>query len=217
MPVERNSARISIKGLAKFMTSSNLTQRKTLRDFKYPDPEGSAQAIYYREARDFVRAFHERSLPLEWLRQRASLLSSLAGQSSKNAETRLRNNARAINAYRENFPNTRYSILPDLRLEFTNAAVRVTAYPDLHVREGGVEKLLRFEFGSAELNERAIQILAQGMLMAAAASAVDITPRGVIVVDVPRGRVYEAGRLRSRLTREIEAACQTIADIWPRL
>ena len=166
MPVDRNSARISIKGLAKFMTSSNLTQRKTLRDYKYPDPEGSAQAIYYREARDSLSAFHERSLPVEWLRQRATLLISLAAQSSKSAETRLRNNARALNAYAERFPNTRYSVLPDLRLEFTNSAVRVTAYPDLHVREGRDEKLLRFEFGAAEPDGRAIQILAQGMLMA---------------------------------------------------
>ena len=217
MPSERDSARLSIKGLAKFMTSSSLTQRKTLKDFKYPDPEGSAQAIYYREARDFIRAFHEGSLPLEYLDQRATLLLSLAQQSSKNTANRLRNNARAISAYRNNFPNTRYSILPDLRLQFTNSNVRVTAYPDLHVGEVGQEKLLRFEFGSAQLNERAIQILAQGMLIGAVEEGIDVNPRCVIVIDVSRGRMYEAGRVRSRLTRDIEAACQTIADIWPRL
>jgi hypothetical protein len=47
--------KISLKGLAKFMTASPSAQRKVLRDYKYPKPEGEAQASFYRDARRDIR------------------------------------------------------------------------------------------------------------------------------------------------------------------
>jgi hypothetical protein len=214
---KREGISISIKGLAKFMTSSHVSQRKILRDFKYPDPEGSAQAIYYRDARELIRSYHEKSLSPEWLSQKASLLLSLAVQGSKSTGARLRHNARAINEYKAHFADEKYEILDDLSLAFTSGAVRITAYPDLHVRHNGLEKLLKFEFGSAKLDGEIMKIVAQGLFAAGEAAGLGSKQSTVMVIDVPRGVRYEATKLGSRLAREIDAACETIADVWQRL
>jgi hypothetical protein len=208
---------ISIKGLAKFMTSSHVAQRKILRDFKYPDPEGSAQAIYYRDAREFIRAFHEKNRSPEWLADKAKLLLSLAIQGSNSTAARLRHNARAITQYQSHFARERYEVLSELSLAFSYAGVRITAYPDLHIRQDGQELLLKFEFAANKPDERAIKILAQGMFAAAEAAGLGLKPAAVQVIDVPRGEYYKASKLGSRLAREIEAACATISDIWQRL
>ena len=59
--------KLSAKGLAKFMTSSAAGQRKVLRDYKYPDEEGTAQAAYYREACDIVAQYHRDGHDKLWL------------------------------------------------------------------------------------------------------------------------------------------------------
>jgi hypothetical protein len=67
-----------------------------LRDFKYPDPKGSAQAIYYREARDSIGSYLDKGIPAEWLVRKGNLLTSLAQQGSSSTAARLHNNARTI-------------------------------------------------------------------------------------------------------------------------
>lgn len=39
--------KITAKGLAKFMIANAAQQRKILKDFKNPDPDGFAQKLYY--------------------------------------------------------------------------------------------------------------------------------------------------------------------------
>ncbi|SRR5229473_444543 len=218
LPKEKwDGINISIKGLAKFMSSSHVTQRKVLKDFKYPDPEGSAQAMYYRDARELIRSFHQKNLAPEWLPEKAKLLLSLAAQGSNSTAARLRHNARAITEYQAHFGGEIYELLPEPSLVFVCGIVRVTAYPDLHVRQGGQEKLLKFEFASDKPDVKTIRIVAQGMFAAAEATGLGLKPSAVQVIDVPRGERYEAAKLGSRLAREIEAACATISDIWQRL
>ena len=50
--------RMSARGLVRFMTSSPAAQRKVLRDYKYPEPEGVAQASYYRDVMDVIERYH---------------------------------------------------------------------------------------------------------------------------------------------------------------
>jgi hypothetical protein len=50
--------RLTAKGLAKYMTSGAASQRKILRDYKFPDPEGAVQAKYYAEARRVIEQYH---------------------------------------------------------------------------------------------------------------------------------------------------------------
>jgi hypothetical protein len=127
--------KISVKGLAKFITATEQGKRKVLRDFKYPDPEGAAQAMYYREARDLIEAHHRNGYPSPWLQDRATTLTQLAQTMSGQSVVRLRHNARALREYAALWGNKTFEVLDELRLSLRYGNVRISVVPDLHVRE----------------------------------------------------------------------------------
>lgn len=95
---------ITVKGLAKFMTGTHAAQRKTIHEFKYPnEDESAAQQKYYREARKYIKAYHEQQRTKGWLTQRAMALQALARSEHGSRRIRLQNNVRALRAYDENF------------------------------------------------------------------------------------------------------------------
>ena len=56
------AVKLSVNGLAKFMTSSEAARRTLLRDFKYPfnkDGTRKPQIVRYSEARAAIRDYHE--------------------------------------------------------------------------------------------------------------------------------------------------------------
>jgi hypothetical protein len=133
------------------MTSGAAAQRKVIWDYKNPDPEGQAQAKYYRDARNAIAKFHDDGQDFAWLQaQAAALLTGAQSVQSKQLAGRLKNNARAIQRYADNFGDIEYEILPDVALALSFGNVQVTVSPDLHVREGGKEKLVKLEFAEKE-------------------------------------------------------------------
>ena len=207
--------KISLKGLAKFMTGGAAAQRKILWDFKHPDPEGSAQARYYKEARDRIAAFHGHQHADGWLSQQAGTIASHALTSAPAAKVRLQNNARALRAYERHFGDRQFEILPDLSLELTYSGVRVSVQPDLHVRELGREKIIKLEFSKKEPNAKAVKIMAQGLFEAATKAALGLSSTDVLYLDCVRGTAHKGARVGARMGKEIEAACQNIAALWP--
>lgn len=210
--------KIGIKGLAKFMTSGAAAQRKVLGDYKDPDPEGQAQAAYYREARSAVTKFHRDGRDVTWLEaEAAALLAGAQSAGKPQIATRLKNNARAIECYARNFSGVQYEVLPAVNLALTFGTVQVTVNPDLHIRENGKEKLLKLDFSDTEPEPDAIKIIAQAMFEAARADGLVLPSAQVLYVDVPRGVRHKAARLGARMHNNIEAACQNIAAIWPTI
>jgi hypothetical protein len=209
--------KISLKGLAQFMTASSAQQRKILRDFKYPDPEGSAKAMYYREARDFIAAYHSKGHPRTWLADQADVLSSLAAASSGRTVTRLRHNARALREYESGWAHMKLEVLNDVTMALLYGTVRVTVVPDLHVRQGGRSKIMKLEFGVEEPDRKTVAVMTQGMFEAASASSMALAARDVLYIDIPRGKIHQGARVGSRLATEIVAACKNIEAIWPTL
>lgn len=67
--------KLSLKGLADFMTASPSRQRKILRAYKYPsEDEARAKILYYREARDRIAAFHVSPHDVSWLSRKQGVL-----------------------------------------------------------------------------------------------------------------------------------------------
>jgi hypothetical protein len=52
---------------------------------------------------------------------------------------------------------------------------------------------------------------------AAQAAKLPVLPKDVIYVEVEHGAQHIGVTKRARLQRDIEAACQTIEDLWPNL
>lgn len=144
--------KIGMKGLAKYMTSNESQKRRILRDYKFRDPEGSAQAIYYREARDLIEAFHAKSHDLGWLMEKAGQLRALAEETSGLTKSRLVNNARAFQLYQQHFGSKVFEVKESLRKKLQISGVAISIIPDLHVVERGIEKLIKLEFAKDQLD-----------------------------------------------------------------
>lgn len=208
---------ISVKGLAKYMLAGPAAQRRVLRDYKYPDPEGAAQAKYYREARLGIIAYHQNGHDAPWLLRRADQLDTQAGHQSGRSAVRLRHNARGLRHYARAFADLEFDVRAELNLDLRHGPVRITVAPELHVAEDGEVRIIKLEFGANAPDARLIRIITQAMFEAAEQHGLDLPPASVLYIDVPRHRIHRGARMGARLARDIEAACQTIAAVWETL
>ncbi len=210
--------KISLKGLADYMTASHTRQRTVLRQFKFPqEDEAQAKIVYYREARDRVAVLHRSGRDGAWLTLQAAQLETLAAMSTGQTKTRLRHNARGLRDYARNFASRSFEILDDLRLSLQFGDVVVSVVPDLHVREKGKEKLIKLEFSAAEPLPAAVQVISQAMFEAAEQANLGLPSASVLYLDVPRGVAHKGARLGSRMRRDIESVCLSISAIWDTL
>lgn len=208
--------RISVRGLAKFMTSSPSGQRKVLSDYKYPnDDEPSAMRLYYKEASDRVVAFHRSGHPAQWLRIKAEEIAEIARLTPGTAGTRLRHNARAVLAYQTHFADKRLEPQAAPRLKLEMGSVVISVAPDMLALEGKKPRLIKLDFSAVQPTADTVKIVSQVMLEAAAGKIDGISSNSVKYFDVPRGMEHTAARAGARTLREVEAACANIESLWP--
>lgn len=91
--------RVTLTGLAKYMMASSSQQRKILRDYKYPKPEGTAQAKYYRDTYRLLYSFHSRGHDVSWLLAQADFLATTRAPANRSAQRRVDRNVAAIRRY----------------------------------------------------------------------------------------------------------------------
>jgi hypothetical protein len=208
--------RLTVKGLAKYMTSSPAAQRRVLRDFKYPrGEEAYAMRLYYRDACERIIAFHRKNHDRAWLRTQAEDFGRLAELTKGSSGTRLRNNGRAMRQYEQHFGDRVFEVLSDLRLEVEFSGVRITATPDLYVRESGKHKAIKLEFSKSTPPPDAVKVVTQCLYEAARRGRVPgLSSSSVLYLDIPRGLEHRGARAGSRMLRDIEAACETISQVW---
>jgi hypothetical protein len=209
--------RIGLKGLAKYILATPANQRKILTDHKFPYPEGEAQAQYYRDVRRLVKVYHQNNNRSGFLLAKAEELRSLAQIHGGASGLRLRHNVRALREYERCWGDKQFQVLGSISLAFHSHGVRISVFPDLHVSENGMEKIVKFEFSSDDPDPQLLKIMSQIMFEAAIEGGLLLQPAGVLILDVPRGNVHRVARVRSRIKRDIEAACETIANVWPAL
>ena len=206
--------KISVKGLAKFMTATPSGQRKILREFKFPDDdEPRAMRVYYGEAVDAITAYHKHSKDRQWLLDQADLCSDLATSLGGRSATRLRNNARALRQYADHFHRRKFQVLPDLKLALSHSDVRISVIPDLHVREGAKKKIIKLDFSKNPDDEQS-RIISQCMFEAFRESQGKITPSAVLYLQVAIGAEVRGARVGSRLMGDFKAACENINALW---
>jgi hypothetical protein len=207
--------KITVKGLAKFMTKGPVGQRKVLRDFKFPKPEGFVQSIYYGEARRAIRDYHSKGNSPATLVKAIEDLRAEADRAAGQAQRRLEHNIRAVESYLKHFANRRFRVLQTPRLGYSRQNLYVSATPDLFVEEKGREKLIKLELGADAPDRAMIKIILQVMYEAALSNGVRVRPQDVIYLDASRAVQHRGAKARARVTREIEAACENIEAMWP--
>lgn len=205
--------RLGMKGLAKYMTAQPAAQRKILRDHKFPNPEGQAQARYYRDALSVIERVISKRTTVNDARGLAARWRDSALDQTVPRRTRRNSNARALEQYIDHFAEHDFKPLAKSHFRLTRGAVVIGATPDLHVREGKREYLLRLEFASRQPEDQLLRVMSQ--IMFEATTGLASTTIGI--VDVPRGRVVRGARMGSRIKADIVAACRSIEAIWPTI
>lgn len=200
------------------MTASSRQKRKILQDYKYLDPEGHVQIIYYKEARDAIKEYYANQHKLNWLYEQALLLKGMSAVYSGGRKTRYENNANAVISFAIHFAGSnKYTLLEDVTFLWDIGNVTIKVTPDLHVKKRNKEKFIRLEFQKKELSEEAIKIMCQTMFEVALANDFHVKSSDILLFDVWRGKIYKGARMGSRLKKEIEAACANIEAIWNTL
>jgi hypothetical protein len=212
---------ISVTGLAKFMKSGPATQRTLLKTYKFPvDKDGNKrpQIVRYSEARAAIKKYHESGNDV------ATLLTAVAALQGKQATLdpdkdtgRIRDNIRAIEAYMKYFSKSKFIVLENPRPKYVHSSVEVSASPDLFVDDNGTKKFIKLDFNSTPLDTESINIILKVMHEASAAKSLGITPKNVVYLDVARNLQYTGAKLNKKLKKDIDAACETIEDIWPKV
>lgn len=212
---------LTAKGLAKYIVADPAAQRKVLRDYKWPDPEGQAQAQYYREALATIRRVHASPLLSKTeLTAAANALLARASTAGGPSATRLRNNARALAEY-EAMCNpqmlmSRRSSTPRLTIE--GVIIRVVPDLRLHRDKGDVFQKFDFSAGPSDGKTKRINaIVAQLLFAGLHRDDASIRPTQIEVVHVATGTVVKAAPKRARITADVEAACAAINLLWPTI
>lgn len=205
--------RLTMKGLAKYMTAQPAAQRKILRDYKYPNPEGQVQARFYSDALNVIRRLISKRTTVDAARNLAAGWRESALRLPPVRRARPVNNARAVEQYIEHFAGHNFELLQHSSLRLTRGAVVISATPDFRVRQGKRVLVLRLEFASQQPSDALLKVMSQVLFEA----TTDLPSPTIAIVDVPRGRMIRAKRMGSRLKADIVAACSTIEAIWPTI
>ena len=88
---------------------------------------------------------------------------------------------------------------------------------DLYIDEEGKRRLIKLDFNSAQPDVEVVNIILKVMHEAAIMNELAVQPKDVIYLDVSRQTQYVGSKLNKKLKKDIDAACDTIADIWPKI
>ena len=212
--------KISVNVLAKFMTSSETTRRNLLRDCKFPFNKNGTkkpQIVRYSEARATIRDFHESGNNAAVIVSAIEKLINKREQNPQKNADRINDNIRVLEAYLTDYSGEKFTVLETPKPSYIHGEVVVTTTPDLYVADGGKNKLIKFDFSEKKPNEEAVQILLKVMHEAAAGAELPVHPADVVYLDIARKMQYTGKKLNKQLKKNIDAACETIEDIWPKL
>ena len=211
---------ISVSGLAQFMNATSFRQRKLLRDYKFPfnkDGTRKPQIVRYSEARATIQKYHQSENDVTVLLDAVEALKKKAADNPEKDQSRFRDNIRAITAYMKHFQDKAFTVLASPRPKYIHGDVCVSTTPDLYVEEKGAKKLIKLDFNATAPKEDIVSIILKVMHEAAMAEELGVKPADVIYLDVSRQRQFTGKKLNKQLKRDIDAACETIEDIWPRV
>jgi len=214
------SIQISVSGLARFMKASSAAQRTLLRNQKFPftsDGKKRPQIVRYSEARSAIRKYHESGNDITVLLNAIEALVKKENEHPEKDSSRIRDNVRALKTYMAHFSKRNFTVLDNPKPKYSHGDVVVSAAPDLFVDESGKKKLIKLDFNALKPDEEVVQIILKVMHEASVSSELGVQPKDVVYLDVSRQTQHNGEKLNKRLKREIDAACETIADIWPRI
>jgi hypothetical protein len=212
--------KLSVTGLAKFMNARPAAQRSLLKAYKFStDSLGNKrpQIVRYSEARAAIQQYHDNGNKTDILKEAILDLRYKEELPHIKDAARIRDNMRAINNYMRHYSQSQYVLITRPRLKYKHLNVEISATPDLFVDDDGIRKLIKLHFNASSASQESIKFILKIMHEASSNAGLRVDAKNVIFLDLSRNQSYSGSPLNKNLRRDVNAACENIADIWPHI
>ncbi len=217
---ERTEPYINLNGLAKYLSSQAADQRERLaRDFKYPDPDGYAQADYYSIARETIVEWHTSNNSADvadkWITYCESLLLN---KISEEKAQKVGDNLRVVRAYTSKFKARKMQPLPVEAARLMIEGVQINLRPDMVALEGKRMRLVRFTFRKEGATPAEAKYSGQLLLAYARYSGLNnVKPSDCQLMVVADGRSIPANSPLKSFDAQLRGTLRELRRIWPEI
>jgi hypothetical protein len=160
--------------------------------------------LYYARAIRIIRIYHARGNDRTYLQgELRSLEAKLEQATSPQARASLRNNIRAIRGYLDVYGQRKRIVVPRPRIYYSHGRVRLSASPDLAVKEDGKLKLVKLGVTKDGDNPEVIRIMLR-VIYQAAKTQFQVEPGDVVYFDIARAARIRGSQQDADLATTLE-------------
>lgn len=206
--------RISARAFAEFIFGSPSKKSVTVRGILRPrSPETQIPRRYYARAIRIIRLYHKRGNDQSYLADELRALNEKwQSAETPQSRTQLGRNLMAIEAYMKLFADRTWRITPCPRIHYSSKSVRISATPDLAVRDGKRIRLIKIGVRKEKEIQDVIRVMLR-VIYQACEGQIEIAPADIVHFDISTGEVIRGTRADSRLAPTIEGGCTALQKL----
>jgi hypothetical protein len=209
--------RLSVRDMAQYLVSDEAARLHLLRERKYNALDGGARARFYSESRTSIAAFHRGALSRDAVEAKIVTMRYEAKYSNPLPRAELLGNADVLERYMYYQGHRELRLAPPPAADLVRGEVEIRVRPSLFAIEDDSARRLIFLELREKPNAPAMRVIAELAFEAFRSVLRHLPPQSVQVIDVRRGMVTELQQAGPSIGRELAAACQEIAAVWPTL
>jgi hypothetical protein len=200
--------KISARAFAEFVMGSPSKKSSTVRGILKPQsPEAQIPRGYYTRAIGIIRAYHDRDNDYTYVKSEIrNLQAEMMTAETSQARTKRNRNLIAVEAYMRSFADRKWRIVSCCRIHYSSNSVRISATPDLTIKDGNRIRLVKLGVRKEKELEEAIRLMLR-VVYQAAHPKMEIAPRDISYFDVATGEAITGDHGDSRLAQTIERGC----------
>ncbi|ACM21528.1 hypothetical protein Geob_3185 [Geotalea daltonii FRC-32] len=208
---------IAMKSFADFVSGTEATKLRVLRQYKYPNEEGLAMSRYYHPAKATIIEFNRDKRGIDWALDQAVELEKKALTPSKSLRNKLVLNSKAIRNYVQYFGAQHFNILKDQKFPFLLNEVKINVTPDIHTTHKGQDRYMKLYFGAKKPKYEFVRAILNCMAYGVSVNGGEIAGQSVVFVDVVRGNISPGVPLTDEIIEELTQHCADISNLWQAL
>lgn len=206
--------RISARAFAEFVFGSPGRKTAMVRGILRPrSPETQIPRRYYARAIRIIRLYHKKGNDQGYLADELRQLSEKwQAAETRQSRAQLGRNLMAVEAYMRLFSDRTWRITPCPRIHYSSSSVRISATPDLAVRDGKRIRLIKLGVRKEKEIEDVVRVMLR-VIYQACAGRIEIVPVDIVHFDISTGEVIRGTRADSRLAPTIEGGCTDLQKL----
>jgi hypothetical protein len=218
--VANDLIKISATGVAEFITANPSSRPSKLRPYKFNKRgEGFGRSSYYQAAINCIKKYHSAGRDENVTKKAMLELTAISTDESlgKLLQVKAQRNIDAILAYMRVYGARRFQVLKNHRLSYTNKKLRITASPDIWVKEADQEVLLKIGAARHRNPDEFVELLLHLIRKAAISSGYKVRAKNVVYLDISIGQERVAQKSLSFYNKALDWAAKEIAAEWSNL